>query len=51
MWSDVFISNTKLVLLTAAIFTLLYLVNYISFRVIPNKAEDLLNTTYPEYSL
>ena len=51
MWSDVFVSNTKLVLLTAAIFTLLYLVNYISFRVIPNKAEDLLNTTYPEYSL
>jgi hypothetical protein len=51
MWSDVFISNTKLVLLTAAIFTLLYLVNYISFRVIPDKAEELLKTTYPEFSL
>lgn len=51
MWSDVFVSNTKLVLLTAAIFTLLYLVNYISFRVIPDKAEELLKTTYPEFSL
>lgn len=50
-WSDVFISNTKLVSLTALIFTALYLVNYISFKVIPDKAEELLKITYPEYSL
>ena len=50
-WSDVFISNSKLVVLTAAVFTLFYLINYISFKLIPEKAETLLNTTYPEYSM
>lgn len=32
-------------------FTALVLINYISFELIPNKAEDLLNETYPEFSL
>jgi hypothetical protein len=32
-------------------FTALVLINYISFEVIPNKAEKLLNETYPEFSL
>ncbi|NRD18508.1 hypothetical protein HNV08_00495 [Winogradskyella eckloniae] len=32
-------------------FTALVLINYISFQIIPNKAEKLLNETYPEFSL
>jgi len=43
--------NTYLLVVISALFTLLVLMNYISFELIPNKAEDLLNETYPEFSL
>ena len=49
--SDNFSGNALAILFFAIIFTLLTLFNYISFELIPNKAEDLLNETYPEFSL
>ena len=49
--SDRFSENFTAILFFSIIFTLLTLINYISFQLIPNKAEALLNDTYPEFSL
>ena len=49
--SDITIDNTYWLIVISALFTLLVLINYISFELIPNKAEELLNETYPEFSL
>ncbi|EPR74609.1 hypothetical protein ADIWIN_0361 [Winogradskyella psychrotolerans RS-3] len=43
--------NTYFLVLFSLAFTVIALVNYISLEVIPNKAEKLLNETYPEFSL
>ncbi|MEH1007752.1 hypothetical protein VDP25_08410 [Winogradskyella sp. ECml5-4] len=48
---DKFEINTLFLLLFSLAFTVLTLINYISLEVIPNKAEKLLNETYPEFSL
>lgn len=39
------------IILLSLLFTVLILINYISFEIIPNKAEELLNETYPEFRL
>ena len=49
--SDEFLTNIYAVLGLSLAFTALVLINYISFELIPNKAEKLLNETYPEFSL
>lgn len=49
--SDTLASNSYAVVALALGFTALVLINYISFELIPNKAEKLLNETYPEFSL
>ena len=43
--------NSYIVIALAAVITLLFLINYISFEVLPNKAEELLKKTYPEFVL
>ena len=48
---DNYITNIYLIIGVSLIFTILVLFNYISFKIIPNKAEKLLNETYPEFSL
>jgi len=40
-----------IVVITAVLFTFLFLLNYISLELLPNKAEILLKETYPEYAL
>ena len=49
--TEKFVENIYHVLGLAVLFTLLTLCNYISFQLIPDKAEDLLNETYPEFCL
>ncbi len=49
--SDKFLNNIYAIIGLATAYTALVLINYISFEVIPNKAEKLLNETYPEFSL
>jgi hypothetical protein len=49
--SDKLLTNVYAVIGLSLVFTALVLVNYISFELIPNKAEKLLNETYPEFSL
>ncbi len=49
--SDRFSGNFTAILFFSIIFTLLTLIDYISFQLIPDKAEELLNETYPEFSL
>ncbi|WP_179337541.1 hypothetical protein [Winogradskyella ludwigii] len=49
--SDKFLTNSYAIVGLSLAFTVLVLVNYISFEIIPNKAEKLLNETYPEFSL
>ncbi|NRD22139.1 hypothetical protein HNV10_02730 [Winogradskyella litoriviva] len=46
-----FLSNSYVIILLSMAFTIIALVYYISFELIPNKAEKLLNETYPEFSL
>ncbi|TCK67779.1 hypothetical protein DFQ05_1560 [Winogradskyella wandonensis] len=43
------LTNPYLLLVACTLFTVLILVSYISFELIPNKAEDLLKETYPEF--
>ncbi|MDH7913689.1 hypothetical protein [Winogradskyella sp. SYSU M77433] len=49
--SDEFSMNIYAIIGLSVVYTILLLLNYISFELIPNKAEDLLNETYPEFSL
>lgn len=49
--SGLAVNNIYAIIGFALVFTLLVLINYISFELIPNKAEELLNETYPEFSL
>jgi hypothetical protein len=49
--SDNFLDNMYGVIGLSLGFTAIVLVNYISLELIPNKAEKLLNETYPEFSL
>ncbi|WP_418512700.1 hypothetical protein [Corallibacter sp.] len=49
--TEEFVNNSYAVIGLTLIFTLLTLVNFISFKLIPDKAEELLNETYPEFSL
>jgi hypothetical protein len=49
--SDWLFNETYVILISAFVATLLCLINYISFEVIPNKAEKLLKDTYPEFVL
>jgi len=49
--SDKILTNSYAIVGLSLAFTVLVLVNYISFEIIPNKAEKLLNETYPEFCL
>ena len=49
--SDGFLDNMYAIIGLSLAFTAIALVNYISLEIIPNKAEKLLNETYPEFSL
>ena len=49
--SDAFLDNMYAIIGLSLAFTAIALVNYISLEIIPNKAEKLLNETYPEFSL
>lgn len=49
--SDWLFNETYVIIITSLVATLLCLINYISFQVIPNKAENLLKETYPEFVL
>jgi len=49
--SDELLTSIYAIVGLSIAFTALVLVNYISFEIIPNKAEKLLNETYPEFSL
>ena len=49
--SDKFLTNNYAIVGLSLAFTALVLVNYISFEIIPSKAEKLLNETYPEFCL
>jgi uncharacterized membrane protein YuzA (DUF378 family) len=49
--SDEFLTNRYAIVGLSLAYTALFLLNYISFELIPNKAEQLLNETYPEFSL
>ncbi|GAB4153976.1 MAG: hypothetical protein Tsb0033_01310 [Winogradskyella sp.] len=51
MISEKFSGNTGAVVFFSLAFTILVLICYISFQLIPDKAEELLNETYPEFSL
>ncbi|MDN3491602.1 hypothetical protein [Winogradskyella bathintestinalis] len=53
---NIFILNDSVksvygLLFMSLLFTVLMLINYISFEVIPNKAEELLKDTYPQFSM
>ncbi|WP_405574759.1 hypothetical protein [Winogradskyella sp. Asnod2-B02-A] len=49
--SDTLLTNVYAIIGLSLAFTAMVLINYISFDIIPNKAEKLLNETYPEFSL
>lgn len=49
--TDEFLTNTYAIVGLSIAFTALVLIYYISFELLPNKAEKLLNETYPEFSL
>jgi hypothetical protein len=49
--SDKFFTNQTLIVITSVVLTLACLIMYISFELIPNKANDILKKTYPEFSL
>lgn len=49
--SDRLFNETYVILISAFVATLVCLINYISFEVIPNKAEKLLIDIYPEFVL
>ena len=49
--SDKLLTNTYAIFGVALAYTALVIINYISFELIPNKAEKLLNETYPEFCL
>lgn len=49
--SEEFLTNIYAILGLALAYTALVIINYISFELIPNKAEKLLNETYPEFCL
>ncbi len=44
-------NNTYFIIVAALVATLFCIINYISFEVLPNKAEKLLKQTYPEFLL
>lgn len=44
-------NDTYVIIILSIVATLLCLINYVSFEVIPNKAEKLLKETYPEFVL
>ncbi|WP_299108131.1 hypothetical protein [uncultured Winogradskyella sp.] len=46
-----FLSNPYVIFILSIAFTAIALIYYISFELIPNKAEKLLSETYPEFSL
>lgn len=50
-FSKAIFENFYAIIGVSLVFTILCLVLYISFQLLPNKAEELLNQTYPEYSL
>ncbi|WP_084203406.1 hypothetical protein [Psychroserpens damuponensis] len=50
-FSDMMLSSNSMLSLVSLCATLFVLWMYISFELLPNKAEDLLNETYPEFSL
>jgi hypothetical protein len=49
--SENLMETKYLVVIMAILFTFLFLLNYISLELLPNKAEILLKETYPEYRL
>ncbi|WP_179021480.1 hypothetical protein [Winogradskyella forsetii] len=49
--TDEFLTNIYAIVGLSIAFTALVLIYYISFELLPNKAEKLLNETYPEFSL
>ena len=51
LMSDTILLNSYVILALSIAFTVITLIYYISFELIPNKAEKLLNETYPEFSL
>ena len=49
--TDEFLTNIYAIVGLSLAYTAIFLIYYISFELIPNKAEKLLNETYPEFSL
>lgn len=49
--SDYLFSDMYVIIISSIVATLLCLINYVSFEVIPDKAEKLLKETYPEFVL
>ncbi|WP_290701165.1 hypothetical protein [Lacinutrix sp.] len=49
--SEKFSSSTFAIVGFSFLFTFLVLINYISLELLPNKADKLINETYPEFSL
>lgn len=49
--SDSFLKNIYAVVGFSIIFMFMVFINYVSFYLLPNKAEKLLNETYPEFCL
>jgi len=45
------VDTQYIAVITSVLFTFLFLLNYISLELLPNKAEILLKETYPEYAL
>ena len=48
---NTFQNNSLVIMGFALLFTIIVLLSYISMVVMPNKAEELLKDTYPEYVL
>lgn len=49
--SDVFFTNQSIALIMSLVLMLICLLAYISLELLPQKADELLNETYPEFSL
>ncbi|TXD83936.1 hypothetical protein ESY86_07805 [Subsaximicrobium wynnwilliamsii] len=49
--SGAYLSNPTLVIGISLFTTVFSIYMYVSFELLPNKAEELLNQTYPEYSM
>ena len=49
--SNAMFVNYSRILIVSLLFTIMFLLMYISYQLLPKKAEELLKETYPEFSL